>query len=91
MSNKKLQIPEGGLFGLGNNNDSGSASNEATSGSSKFIIERKGYKEYRVQVAYRLRKDTVDKIQQLARESGRSINDFVQDLFDSVLDNIEIK
>jgi hypothetical protein len=91
----KLTLPEGGLFDVGVNNEPNkSASNVASasdSTASKLIIKKKKFKESRTTVGWRINSSTVDIIKELAFESRMGINEFVQELLDKALKDIDIE
>jgi predicted DNA binding CopG/RHH family protein len=99
--NKKLEIPEGGIFAIGKNNlvnSDSKASNidnsVSTNGNSKgnsFKISKKNFKENRTQVGWRINVSTVEKIQELAYLSRMNVNEFVQELLDKVLAELDIE
>jgi hypothetical protein len=99
---KKLRIPDGGLFNLGKENISESASTDSTSDiksastnasakANTFKIKRGIKKDRRTMVTYRLNSETVERIDEIALEARKSINETVQELLDWALDNVDVE
>ena len=85
MADKPI-INKDGLFNL--NSKSASTSNGT---STSFKIKRKNLKKARTNVGWRLNTDTYDKIVELAFDSRMGINEFVQELLDKALSDIDIE
>lgn len=83
---KKLDIPSG-IFDIGKNNDGNNNSN--VNGNIK--ITRKDFKETKIQVGWRLNASTVARIQELSFDSRMGISEFVQELLDKALKDIDIE
>jgi hypothetical protein len=92
----KLDIPEEGLFNIGNtnnvnNNNASKSASTSTSEASKIKINKKNFKENKTLVGWRLNTSTVDLIREYAFQSRMGINEFVQELLDRALENIDIE
>ena len=55
-----------------------------------IIITRRGEDGYKV-ISMRIKEGTLEKIDQLARQTNRSRNDILNTLLDNSIDNVQIK
>jgi hypothetical protein len=90
MSDKPI-VPEGGLFSMNKNKPASAANSASAHASNNIKITKKKFKEGRTQVGWRLNSSTVEKIQELAYLSRMGINEFVQELLDKALNDIDIE
>ena len=100
--NKKLKLPEGGLFetGIQENNVNKLGNNEVNDVSVNVSpevniplikITRPELEDETMRMTYHLKVKTIRKIKVLARHADMGVSEFLQTVLDSVLDRIDIE
>lgn len=100
--NKKLKLPEGGLFetGIQENNVNKLGNNEINDVSVNVSpevniplikITRPELEDETMRMTYHLKVKTIRKIKVLARHADMGVSEFLQTVLDSVLDRIDIE
>lgn len=91
---EKLDLSNRDVFKVAKKEDNKGASTVASasdSTASSIKIKKKQFKESRTTVGWRINSSTVDIIKELAFESRMGINEFVQELLDKALKDIDIE